>query len=206
MTDTPLNVEELYATPDSAMTNPVSEPSSPPAPRRTKIPYGIGLTFIICASLSLAFGFPQILMTAFDVSINDLFITGAAAQNDLFVVAKKLQLETKWITLASNTVYLALSIYALFAGIWLKRYQERGRRHVLLWSKLALVYLVAGQIIFFTLLLPLYQETYRSMSLPDTTGMMIVSGVFGALFSAALPVIALLLVGRRYVADACVAP
>lgn len=202
-----LDVDALYSTPDSAMGASAETPAPPTAGKRpTGIPFGVGLTLIICASLALAMGVPQALLSAFDISIADAFAQMPSANKGPFEAAKRIQAETKTMTLIMGVLYLGLSVYALLAGIWLKRYRRKGRAHALLWAKLALGYLLVGQIVFFTMTIPLTREIYASLGLPDGSTMTIATDVISVMFSAALPVIVLLLVGRKNVEAACLEP
>lgn len=180
-----------------------SQNKTTPAQSRTKIPSGLGLTLIICASLAAAFAVPQTLTALFGVSLMDLFSAIPGAENKTLTAAKLVQEKQQVFNVLSQAAYLGLSIYALIAGIQLKGYRHKGRKHALLWAKIALLYLVIVQIIYFAVTFPMQKEVYAELGVPLHTTMLIATDILGVLFSAVLPIIVWILLSGKKAEAAC---
>ena len=171
--------------------------------RRTKIPLGIGITLIVCGSLAVTFALPQIVTAALGVSIMDIFSFNNTVANKQFTASKMIQEKQQLTAMLSQTVYLAMSIWALIAGVWLKSYRPHGLKHALLWAKAALLYIIFTQTVFFSLTLPETKAIYAELGLPSHSGILIATDIVGLLFSAALPIVVWILLARKKVEEAC---
>jgi hypothetical protein len=193
----------------------------PTAQTRSGAPRLLGIFLIICGSL-LALGgivgglitFAASMLVGSVGGMGDMMGDSGGALSDVG------QLQPLYNAQGTMKIIEGLlSIVALIAGIWLLGYKRRGRILGLIWAGLALCFLIADFAVYFLVIMPTMSRIMEitmaqlgELPLADSS-MMGQLGSFsdlGAvgfvlinLFLAALPLVTLLVLTRRSVAEAC---
>jgi hypothetical protein len=189
--------------------------------KRSGAPRLLGIFLIVCGALLTLGGVVGGLLTfAASMLVGGVGAMGEALGESGTALADMNLLEPVYT--AQGTMKLVeglLSIVALIAGVWLLGYRRRGRLLALVWAGLALGFLVADFAVYFLVVLPatarmmeLTMEQMGDLQLGGSdmfggVGSLADVGIVGFvavdLFLAALPIVTLIVLTRRSVAEAC---